>query len=60
MNTQNKPTLQEAANRNGGISPERVKRMQQVVKELENRGLLTPSKYRIGPEIKNANRRVTS
>lgn len=47
MTTPTKPTLEEAANRNPAIAPDRVRQMQEVVKQLQERGVLKPSKYGI-------------
>jgi hypothetical protein len=51
MNTPTKPTLEEAAQRNPAVSAERVRRMQEVVKQLQDRGLLKPAKYGIQPAL---------
>ncbi len=41
------PTLDEASRRNPGIVPDRVRKMLEVVKTLQDRGLLKPTKYGI-------------
>jgi len=51
MSTPTKPTPEEAAKRNAAIAPERVRQMQEVVKQLQDRGLLKPSKYGIQPAL---------
>lgn len=54
MSTPTKPTLQEAASRNQAVKPERVQQMQEVVKRLQDRGLLQPSKYGLQPGLANS------
>ena len=44
-------TLEEAAQRNAAITPDRVRQMQDVVKQLQERGVLKPSKYGIQPAL---------
>ena len=51
MNTPAKPTLEESARRNPGVAPDRVRKMQDVVKQLQDRGVLKPSKYEIQPGL---------
>jgi len=45
MSTPTKPNLKDAAKRNPGITPARVRQMQEVVKQLQDRGVLQQSKY---------------
>jgi len=56
MSTPTKPTLEEAASRNLAIAPERVRKMQEVVKQLQDRGVREPSKYRIQPALGGSQR----
>lgn len=56
MNTPTKPTLEDAAKRNSSIAPERVRQMQEVVKQLQDRGVLQPSKYGIQPALGGSQR----
>jgi hypothetical protein len=56
MSTPIKPTLEDAAKRNPAIAPERVRQMQEVVKQLQDRGVLKPSKYGIQPALGGAQR----
>jgi hypothetical protein len=63
MSNLTKPTLSEAAKRNPCVAPEKVRQMQLVVKQLEDRGVLQPSKYGIeaplsGPKASLAPTRV--
>lgn len=51
MSTPTKPTLEDAAKRNPGIAPDRVREMQEVVKKLQDRGVLQPSKYGLEPPL---------
>lgn len=51
MSTPTLPTLEEAAQRNPAVSAVRVKRMLEVVKQLQDRGLLMPAKYGIQPAL---------
>lgn len=56
MSTPTKPTLEDAAKRNPAIAPERVRQMQEVVKQLQDRGVLQPSKYGIQPALGGSQR----
>lgn len=47
MNPPTKPTLEESARRNPGVTADRVQEMQEIVKQLQDRGVLKPSKYGI-------------
>ena len=51
MSTSTKPTLKDAAKRNPSIVPDRVLEMQKIVKQLQDRGILQPSKYRLEPPL---------
>jgi hypothetical protein len=51
-----KPTLDDAAKRNPAIAPERVRQMQAVVQQLQERGLLPTSKYSIQPALGGSQR----
>lgn len=51
MSTPTKPSLEDAAKRNPGIEPARVRKMQEVVKQLQDRGALLPSKYGLEPPL---------
>ncbi len=51
MNPRAQPTLEESARRNPGVTPDRVQKMQEVVKQLQDRGVLKPSKYGIQPGL---------
>jgi len=51
MNPPAKPTLEESARRNPGVTADRVQKMQEVVKQLQDRGVLKPSKYGIQPGL---------
>ena len=51
MSGATKPTLEDAAQRNSAIVPERVRKMQELVKLLQDRGVLKPSKYGIQPAL---------
>jgi hypothetical protein len=56
MSTPTKPSLQDAAKRNAAIAPERVRQMQEVVKQLQDRGVLKPSKYGVQPALGGSQR----
>ena len=49
-----RPTLEEASKRNPAMVPERVRQMQQVVKQLQDRGVLNPPRYGIQPALGGA------
>lgn len=49
-----KPTLQEAAARNQAVNPDRVRQIQDVLKRLQDRGLVQPSKYGLQPGLASA------
>jgi hypothetical protein len=51
MNLPVKPTLEESARRNPGVDADRVQRMQAVVKQLQDRGVLKPAKYGVQPGL---------
>ncbi|MFZ4574485.1 MAG: hypothetical protein ACOYN0_08815 [Phycisphaerales bacterium] len=51
MDPRTKPTLAESARRNPGVSPDRVLQMQEVVRQLQDLGLLKPSKYGLRPGL---------
>lgn len=51
MNPPVKPTLEESARRNPGVTSDRVQKMQEVVKQLQDRGVLKPSRYGIQPGL---------
>lgn len=60
MNTPVKPTLEEVAQRNPAIAPDRVRTMQEVVKRLQDRGVLKPSKYGIEPGLSGTKSGIVS
>jgi len=47
------PTLEETAKRNPAVVPDRVRQFQQVVKTLQDRGVLQPSKYGLELPLSN-------
>ena len=49
MTIPTKPTLDDSAKRNPAVAPDRVRRFQQVVKALQDRGVLQPSRYGLEP-----------
>lgn len=51
MSILTKLTLEVAAQRNPAVTPERVRQMQEIVKQLQDRGMLKPSKYGIQPAL---------
>lgn len=51
MNIPTKPTLEEASKRNPAVAPDRVRQMQQVVKNLQDRGLLQQPRYGLTPPL---------
>jgi len=51
MSTTTKPILEETVKRNPAVIPERVRELQEVVKQLQDRGVLQPSRYGIQPAL---------
>jgi hypothetical protein len=51
MSTPTKQALEDAAKRNPGISPDRVREMQEVVKRLQDRSILQPPTYGLRPPL---------
>lgn len=51
MNLRPKPSIDDSAKRNPGVTPERVQKMQEIVKTLQDRGVLAPSKYDLQPGL---------
>ncbi|MBS0195449.1 MAG: hypothetical protein JSR77_01700 [Planctomycetes bacterium] len=54
MSTTANQTLEETAKRNPAVMPDRVREMQEVVKKLQERGVLQPSRYAIQPALGGA------
>ena len=51
MSSTTNQTLEETAKRNPAVTPDRVREMQEVVKKLQERGVLQPSRYGILPAL---------
>jgi hypothetical protein len=51
MTIPTKPTLEETSKRNSAVAPERVRQMQDVVKRLQDRGVLQQSRYGLKPPL---------
>lgn len=51
MKPQERPNLVESARRNPGVKPDRVIEMQEVVKQLHDRGILKPPTYGLQPGL---------
>ena len=60
MSIPTKPNLEDAAKRNHAIAPDRVRQMQAFLKQMQDRGVLKPSKYGIEPALGGANRSLTA
>lgn len=60
MTPPTKPTLEDSAKRNPAVTPVRVRQMQEVVKQLQDRGLLQPSKYGLEPGLAGPPRGISA
>lgn len=45
------PTLEESSQRNPALAPDRVRQMQEVVKHLQDRGMLQRPRYSLVPPL---------
>ncbi len=51
MTIATKPTLEESSKRNPAVAPDRVRKMQEVVKHLQDRGMLQQPRYGLTPPL---------